>query len=64
MVLLLKQQNVDDVDDQIETIDKKLQETIQNTELWYRNEVENDSDDDNGKDDDSTDSDSEADDSF
>ena len=54
----------DNVDDQIETIDKKLQETIKNTEPWFRNEVENDSDDDNDKDDDSTDSDSEADDSF
>ena len=29
------------VDDQIETIDKKLQETIKNTEPWFRNEVEN-----------------------
>ena len=64
MVLLLKQQNVDDVDDQIETIDKKLQETIKNTEPWLRNKVENDSDDDNDKDDDSTNSDSKADDSF
>ena len=54
----------DNVDDQIETIDKKLQETIKNTEPWFRNEVENDSDDDNDKDDYSTYSDSEADDSF
>ena len=54
----------DNVDDQIETTDKKLLETIKNTEPWFRNEVENDSDDDNEKDDDSTDSDSEADDSF
>ena len=53
----------DNVDDQIETI-KKLQETIKNTEPWFRNEFENDSDDDNDKDDDSTDSDSEADHSF
>ena len=42
----------------------QLQETIKNTEPWFRNVVENDSDDDNDKDDDSTDSDSEADDSF
>ena len=54
----------DNVDDQIQTIDKKLQETIKNTEPWFRNDVENDSDDDNDKDDDSTDSDSEADHSF
>ena len=54
----------DNVDDQIETIDKKLQETIKNTEPWLRNKVENDSDDDNDKDDDSTNSDSKADDSF
>ena len=54
----------DNVDDQIETIDKKLQETIKNTEPWFRNEVENDSDDDSDKDDDSIDSDSEADHSF
>ena len=54
----------DNVDDQIETIDKKLQETIKNSEPWFRNEVENDSDDDNGKDDDSTGSHSEADDNF
>ena len=47
------------VDDQIETTDKKLQETIKNTESWF--EVEYDSDGDNDKDDDSTDSDSEAD---
>ena len=54
----------DNVDDQIETIDKKLQETIKNTEPLFRNEVENNSDDDNDKDDDNTDSDSAADDSF
>ena len=54
----------DNVDDQIETTDKKLQETIKNTEPWLRNKVENDSDDDNDKDDDSTNSDSKADDSF
>ena len=48
----------------IKLIDKKLQETIKNTEPWFRNEFENDHDDDNDKDDDSTDSNSEADDSF
>ena len=52
------------MDHQIETIDKKLQETMKNTEPWFRNEIENDSDDENDKDDDSTDSDSKADDSF
>ena len=52
------------MDHQIETIDKKLQETMENTKPWFRNEVENDSDDENDKDDDSTDSDSKADDSF
>ena len=54
----------DNVDDQIETIDKKLQETIKNTEPLFRNEVKNNSDDDNDKDDDNIDSDSAADDSF
>ena len=54
----------DNIDDQIETIDKKLQDTIKNTEPWFRNEVENDSDDDNDKDDGTTNSDSEADDSL
>ena len=53
----------DNVDDQIETIDKKLQET-KNTEPLFRNEVENNSEDGNDKDDDNTDSDSAADDSF
>ena len=48
----------------IKLIDQKLQETIKNTEPWFRNEFENDHDDDNDKDDDSTDSNSEADDSF
>ena len=48
----------------IKLIDKKLQETIKNTEPWFRNEVENDRDHDNDKDDDSADSNSEADDGF
>ena len=39
----------DNVDDQIETIDKKWQETIKNTKPLLRNEVENNSDDDNDR---------------
>ena len=39
----------DNVDDQIETIDKKWQETIKNTKPLLRNEVENNSDDNNDR---------------